>query len=165
MSVEFELAYLNGSYARVEPKTARSRRAVPLPLAAQQAVDAQRERVRRDGFVPVATGPVFVNQRGGALSGSWVTHRLYEIETAAGEAAPAVQEPQDDVLVAAQRPRRVGDDDRGPDGACPDGHDAAALHRHDARPGCGSGGQTYSVTPSVTDAEDQSSQVVRSRPK
>jgi len=74
----------HGRYTRGEPKTPRSRRTVPLTPAAKAAIERQRERLIADGFVPIATGPVFTNHRGRALSGSWVTHELYDLEKKAG---------------------------------------------------------------------------------
>lgn len=84
VAVEVELTRIDGKYRRVEPKTPRSRRTIPLTEAARAAFDAQERRLRAAGFVTVSTGPVFVNHRGAALSGSWVTHRLYELEAEAG---------------------------------------------------------------------------------
>jgi integrase len=84
VTVRKELVYRDGRYHREEPKTSRSRRTVPLTAAARAAFDDQAARLRADGYVPIATGPVFTNHRGSALSGSWVTHRLYELEAEAG---------------------------------------------------------------------------------
>jgi integrase len=84
VTVRKELVYRDGRYHREEPKTPRSRRTVPLTADARAAFDDQAARLRADGYVPIATGPVFTNHRGSALSGSWVTHRLYELEAEAG---------------------------------------------------------------------------------
>jgi integrase len=73
-----------GRYVREELKTDRSRRVVPLAPALVDALAAHRERLIAEGFVPTATGPVFPNLRGGALSGSWLTHHFYDLLEAAG---------------------------------------------------------------------------------
>lgn len=70
--------------AREEPKTPRSRRIVPLAAPVAAALAEHRARVIGAGFVPTATGPVFTNLDGAALSGSWVTHHFYELLAAAG---------------------------------------------------------------------------------
>jgi len=84
VSVRRELVHLNGRYQRVELKTPQSRRAVPLTPSVAAALRAHRERVIAAGFVPTATGPVFTNQRGEPLSGSWLTHRFYRFCDQAG---------------------------------------------------------------------------------
>lgn len=84
VTVRKELVYRNGKYQRDEPKTERSKRSVPLSPTVAAAMTAHRERVIRDGFIPTATGPVFTNPKGGALSGSWVTHRFYRLLVDAG---------------------------------------------------------------------------------
>jgi integrase len=82
--VEFELARIDGRYRRVEPKTERSRRVVPAPTAVSAALDRQRDSLIAAGFVPIATGPVFVNAEGAELSGSVLTHRWYRLLERAG---------------------------------------------------------------------------------
>jgi integrase len=84
ISVRRELAKVDGRYQRVEPKTPQSRRAVPLSASVQAALIAHRGRTIVEGFIPTATGPVFVNGYGQPLSGSWVTHHLYRLEGRAG---------------------------------------------------------------------------------
>jgi integrase len=85
LHVRKELVYLgNGAYDRLEPKTPRSKRTVPLAPHVAAAIERHRQRLIAKGFIPTATGPVFVNQSGAELSGSWVTHRLYKLEAIAG---------------------------------------------------------------------------------
>lgn len=84
LRVRYELARVDGAYRRVEPKTERSRRLVPLAPSIVDALRAHRQQTIDAGFVPAATGPVFTNRSGGPLSGSWLTHRLYALEDAAG---------------------------------------------------------------------------------
>lgn len=77
--VRKELTRIGGTYQRSEPKTPRSKRIVPLTPRAREALAEHRDRVCSAGYVPIATGPVFTNRRGGPLSGSWVTHHFYAI--------------------------------------------------------------------------------------
>lgn len=84
LHVRKELVYRAGKYHREDPKTPRSKRVVPLAPHVAEALAAHRQRLIAAGFVPTATGPVFVNRTGGALSGSWLTHRLYKLEALAG---------------------------------------------------------------------------------
>lgn len=84
LHVHKELARVNGKYQRVEPKTERSKRTVPLTPTVQAALAAHRDRLIAQGFVPTATGPVFVNTKGGPLSGSWLTHAWYGLLETAG---------------------------------------------------------------------------------
>lgn len=84
LNVRKEIAYEDGQYARVEPKTERSKRTVPLSPAIVDALRAHRERLIERGFVPTSTGPVFVNTKGGPLSGSWLTHAWYDLLAVAG---------------------------------------------------------------------------------
>jgi len=79
LRVRKELARFDGRYQRVEPKTPRSRRAVRLAPAVVDALRAHRERLVAAGFIPISTGPVFVNRDGMALSGSWLTHAWYRL--------------------------------------------------------------------------------------
>lgn len=74
----------HGKYRRVDPKTPRSRRTIPLAPALVDALKAHRQRLIEAGFAPIATGPVFVNQRGGPLNGSSLTHAWYDILESAG---------------------------------------------------------------------------------
>lgn len=83
VSVRRELVRRDGRYLRDELKTRTSRRAVPLSPAVVAALQAHRERVVAAGFVPTSTGPVFTNLAGGALSGSWLTHRFYDLLSSA----------------------------------------------------------------------------------
>lgn len=82
--VRLELVYRDGAYHRDPLKTRRSRRTVPLTERAMAAIAHQREVVTAAGFVPISTGPVFISRKGTALSGSWVTHRFYDVCEAAG---------------------------------------------------------------------------------
>jgi integrase len=84
VQVHKELVYRDGKYKREDPKTDRSKRRVPLPPALAAVVARHRERVKADGFLPTSTGPVFVNTKGGAMSGSWVTHHFYALCDKAG---------------------------------------------------------------------------------
>lgn len=79
-----ELVRRGGRYHRDELKTPRSRRTVPLPEPAVDALLAHRQRLTEAGFVTTATGPVFPNRRGGPLNGSWVTKRLQAAMLRAG---------------------------------------------------------------------------------
>jgi integrase len=74
----------DGTYLREEPKTERSKRTIPLTPTVVLALIAHRDRLIAEGFIPTATGPVFVNRDGGPLSGSWVTHHFYGLLEAAG---------------------------------------------------------------------------------
>ena len=81
LMVRRELVRRDGRYLRDEPKTPGSKRTVPLSRALVTALRSHRERVIAEGFVPTATGPVFVNTTGGPINGSWLTHhaqRMYE---------------------------------------------------------------------------------------
>lgn len=73
-----------GTYRPGELKTPRSRRDVPLTARAIAALERHRERVRAEGFVTIATGPVFVTAAGRAVSGSWLTHHFYDLLADAG---------------------------------------------------------------------------------
>jgi len=84
ITVRQELVRRGGGYDLDDPKTPRSRRTVPLAPDAAVAIEAHRERVIREGFVPIKTGPVFISRSGGPLNGSWLTHQLYRIEAKAG---------------------------------------------------------------------------------
>lgn len=84
VNVRKELARVNGRYERVEPKTDRSKRSIPLAPSVAAAIAAHRERLIAAGYVPTATGPVFVNTKGSALSGSWLTHAWYDLLELAG---------------------------------------------------------------------------------
>ena len=84
LTIRFELARVDGAYRRVEPKTDRSRRTVPLAPALVEALQRHRERTIAEGLIPTATGPVFASRTGAPLNGSWVTHRLYALEEVAG---------------------------------------------------------------------------------
>jgi len=82
--VRHELVRRDGRYLRDELKTDRSRRVVPLAPPVRDALIAHRGFVIAAGFVPTATGPVFTNASGGALSGSWLTHHFYALLHTAG---------------------------------------------------------------------------------
>lgn len=82
--VRKELVRRDGRYFRDEPKTQRSRRSVPLAAPVAEALAEHRAHTIAAGFVPTATGPVFTNLSGGALSGSWVTHHFYGLLAEAG---------------------------------------------------------------------------------
>lgn len=73
-----------GTYRPGELKTPRSRRDVPLTARAAAALEAHRAAMTAEGFVPIATGPVFVSPAGRAVSGSWLTHHFYDLLAAAG---------------------------------------------------------------------------------
>jgi integrase len=77
LHVRKELAYEDGQYDRVDPKTERSKRTVPLSPPLVDAMRTHRERLMARGFIPTTTGPVFVNSHGGPMSGSWLTHQWY----------------------------------------------------------------------------------------
>lgn len=79
LTVRYELARVARRYERVEPKTPRSRRMVPLTSALVEVLQTHRDRLVAAGFVPTATGPVFPNRSGGPLSGSYLTHAWYGI--------------------------------------------------------------------------------------
>ena len=79
-----ELGRVDGRYVRTEPKTKRSRRTVPLAQCVVDALAGHRDRLRAQGFVTVATGPVFVNRSGGPLSGTWLTHAWQGVLELAG---------------------------------------------------------------------------------
>lgn len=82
--VRKELVRRDGRYHREKPKTDRSVRTVPMAPPVAAAMDAHRERIKADGFVPIGTGPVFINTTGGELSGSWLTHHYYGLLAKAG---------------------------------------------------------------------------------
>jgi integrase len=84
LHIRRELVRRNGRYYRDELKTPRSRRSVPLPPPAVEALRVQRDRVIEAGFIPTATGAVFPARRGGPLNGSWVTKRLQAAMLRAG---------------------------------------------------------------------------------
>lgn len=84
LRVRYELARADGVYRRVEPKTDRSRRTVPLSPSLVAAIHAHRQRLIDEGLVPTATGPVFPNRSGGPLNGSWLTHHHYALLERAG---------------------------------------------------------------------------------
>jgi len=84
LHVRKELTRVDGKYERVEPKTPRSRRTVPLAPWVVAAFDLQRGRLKAEGFVPVLTGPVFTNADGAEMSGSVLTHRWYDLQARAG---------------------------------------------------------------------------------
>lgn len=82
--VRKELDYRNGKYDRVEPKTPRSKRMVPLGPSLVAALQAHRDALKAAGFAPIDTGPVFPSDRGREMSGSVLTHRWYELQERAG---------------------------------------------------------------------------------
>jgi integrase len=82
--VRQELARIDGRYRTVEPKTPTSIRDVPLSPVVKAALERHREAVKAAGWVPIATGPVFVNASGSDLSGSWLTHAWYKLLERAG---------------------------------------------------------------------------------
>lgn len=84
LMVRHELAYEDGQYIRVEPKTPRSRRTITLAPAVVDALARHRAAVIAQGFVPTATGPVFVNSKGGPVNGSSLTHAWYDLLAEAG---------------------------------------------------------------------------------
>ena len=84
LAVRRELVRRDGRYMRDELKTDRSKRVVPIAPSIVAALRAHRERVIAEGFVPTSTGPVFTNRSGGALNGSWLTHRFYALLEQAG---------------------------------------------------------------------------------
>lgn len=85
LHVRRELVLRDGRYSREELKTgSRSRRVLPLAAELVEVLAVHEARIRDAGFVPIATGPVFVGRRGGPLNGSWLTHRLYDLEERAG---------------------------------------------------------------------------------
>ena len=84
LTVRKALAYISGKYERVEPKTARSRRVVRLAPGVVEALTRHKEALKAAGFMPIETGPVFINTKGTALSGSWLTHAWYRLLDDAG---------------------------------------------------------------------------------
>lgn len=85
LHVRRELVRRGGRYVRDELKTgSRSRRVLPLPPEVVDLFRVQEQRVRDEGLIPIATGPVFVAPTGAPLNGSWMTHRLYQLEERAG---------------------------------------------------------------------------------
>jgi integrase len=84
LRVRYELVRRNGRYHREEPKTPRSRRAVPLPPRAIAALKEHRDRLIAAGFTPIATGPVFCTAKGDPLNGTSVTHRLQKVMARVG---------------------------------------------------------------------------------
>lgn len=84
VNVRHELVRRDGGYHLDDPKTERSKRAVPLSPSVRAALATHRERVKAAGFVPVASGPVFTNLSGAELSGSWLTHHFYDLLASAG---------------------------------------------------------------------------------
>jgi integrase len=84
LMVERELARVGGRYERVELKTKRSRRAIPLSPVVAEALAIQRADLADDGYMTIATGPVFVSASGGPVSGSSLTHRWYRLLERAG---------------------------------------------------------------------------------
>lgn len=84
VSVQYELERRDGKYQRVEPKTKRSRRVVPLSESVIEAIALHRSHLLEAGFAPSQTGPVFPNRMGGPLNGSWLTHRWYLLLDQAG---------------------------------------------------------------------------------
>jgi integrase len=84
VSIERELARLEGRYERVELKTDRSKRVVPLSEVVVEAFAIHRSDIIERGFMPVSDGLVFVAADGGAMSGSSLTHRWYRLLGRAG---------------------------------------------------------------------------------
>lgn len=82
--VERAVVRLNGVSKPVEPKTELSKRTIPMSPDVAEAIERQRERVKAQGFVPIATGPVFIDFKGGVLLGSTITHRWYRLLEKAG---------------------------------------------------------------------------------
>lgn len=82
--VRKELVRRDGAYHRDDPKTERSKRSVPLAPPVVESLREHRKRVIAEGFVPIDTGPVFMNLDGEALSGSWLTHHFYDLLEKAG---------------------------------------------------------------------------------
>lgn len=79
LKVRKELARIDGKYQRVEPKTSRSKRTIPLAPPVAASLQRHRDQLMAQGYVPTSTGPVFVNRNGGPLNGSWLTHRWYDL--------------------------------------------------------------------------------------
>lgn len=84
LRVERAVIRLDGVSKAVEPKTERSKRTVPFGPDVRDAFDRQRARVKAAGFVPISTGPAFVDAKGGVLLGSTLTHRWYRLLDKAG---------------------------------------------------------------------------------
>lgn len=83
--VRRELTRVDGRYVRAELKTgSRSRRVLPLAPELVDVLERHEAAIREEGLVPIATGPVFVSPAGAPLNGSWMTHRLYQLEERAG---------------------------------------------------------------------------------
>lgn len=79
LRVEREVVRVNRKSVPSEPKTESSKRTIPLNPDVQAALDRQRARVIAAGFVPIATGPVFIDRHGGVLVGATLTHRWYRL--------------------------------------------------------------------------------------
>lgn len=85
LHVRRELVRRDGTYHREELKTgSRSRRVLPLAPALVALLSVHLDAIRDAGLVPISTGPVFVTAAGVPLNGSSLTHRLYDLEAAAG---------------------------------------------------------------------------------
>lgn len=84
LRVRKELTYRDGRYSREDPKTPRSKRSVPLNDEVRQVLAEHRTALKAREFVVTSTGPVFVNTTGRPLSGSWLTHRFYDLCDRAG---------------------------------------------------------------------------------
>lgn len=87
VSATYALVRVNGAYGLDEPKTARSRRHMALPLFVVQALREHRTRQLAERLAvgePTADGLVFVSPAGRPLNAGWVSHRWPKIAAAAG---------------------------------------------------------------------------------
>ena len=86
-----------GAYVLLDPKTARSRRTIPLPLFVADALRRQTTRQKeermkhgREDWRDPLGGLVFTTKDGSPLNGSVVTHRLHELTAASCASCGAV---------------------------------------------------------------------------
>lgn len=88
LRVTFALQRVAGQLVLVEPKTSRSRRALPMPKAIAEALREHRQRQRLDQLVAGSrwkeSGLVFTSRDGGPLDGSNVTKEFQRCLTDAG---------------------------------------------------------------------------------
>lgn len=84
LRVQREVIRINKVSVLSEPKTETSKRVIPFGPEVASAFERQRARVKAAGFVPIATGPVFIDSKGNVLVGATLTHRWYRLLEKAG---------------------------------------------------------------------------------
>lgn len=87
LTVTYALTRVDGQYVLDDPKTARSRRPVALPVFVVTALREHRIRQVAERLAagrPTDDGMVFVSPEGRPLNGGWVSHRWRKIAIAAG---------------------------------------------------------------------------------